>query len=216
MSVAALEQAPKPLFSGLPLVLRLAWREQRNGLKGFYVFIACVALGVAVIAGVGSLADALRAGFERQGEAMLGGDVVLSRPHKPLDTAERAWLARHGRVSESANMRAMARRLDASEQVLVEVKGVDGSYPLAGEVKLAGGVALQDVLREGNVAAVDPILLARLGLKIGDFDVIELNEAFAAQGLAVMRQLGLPDDAAQVRRIHVTSRFGQYQPRAGE
>ena len=41
-------------------------------------------------------------------------------------------------------------------------------------------------------------LMKRLGLKIGDFDVIELNEAFAAQGLAVIRQLGLPDDAAQV------------------
>jgi acetyl-CoA acetyltransferase family protein len=41
-------------------------------------------------------------------------------------------------------------------------------------------------------------LMSRLGLKIGDFDVIELNEAFAAQGLAVLRQLGLPDDAAQV------------------
>jgi 3-oxoadipyl-CoA thiolase len=41
-------------------------------------------------------------------------------------------------------------------------------------------------------------LMKRLGLKIGDFDVIELNEAFAAQGLAVLRQLGLPDDAPQV------------------
>ncbi|KSB88795.1 beta-ketoadipyl CoA thiolase [Caulobacter vibrioides] len=41
-------------------------------------------------------------------------------------------------------------------------------------------------------------LLARTGLSIGDFDVVELNEAFAAQGLAVMRQLGLPDDAAHV------------------
>jgi acetyl-CoA acetyltransferase family protein len=41
-------------------------------------------------------------------------------------------------------------------------------------------------------------LMKRLGLKIGDFDVIELNEAFAAQGLAVMHQLGLPDDATQV------------------
>ncbi|WP_129790599.1 3-oxoadipyl-CoA thiolase [Sphingosinicella sp. CPCC 101087] len=41
-------------------------------------------------------------------------------------------------------------------------------------------------------------LLTRLGLKIGDMDVIELNEAFAAQGLAVMRQLGLPDDAEHV------------------
>jgi len=41
-------------------------------------------------------------------------------------------------------------------------------------------------------------LMKRLGVKIGDFDVIELNEAFAAQGLAVLRQLGLPDDAGQV------------------
>ena len=41
-------------------------------------------------------------------------------------------------------------------------------------------------------------LMSRLGLKISDFDVIELNEAFAAQGLAVLRQLGLPDDAPQV------------------
>lgn len=41
-------------------------------------------------------------------------------------------------------------------------------------------------------------LLARLGLAIGDIDLIELNEAFAAQGLAVLRQLGLPDDADHV------------------
>jgi 3-oxoadipyl-CoA thiolase len=41
-------------------------------------------------------------------------------------------------------------------------------------------------------------LMARLGLKISDFDVIELNEAFASQSLACMRQLGLPDDAEHV------------------
>jgi len=41
-------------------------------------------------------------------------------------------------------------------------------------------------------------LMKRLGLKIGDFDVIELNEAFAAQGLAVLRQLGIADEDARV------------------
>ncbi len=41
-------------------------------------------------------------------------------------------------------------------------------------------------------------LMERLGLKIGDFDLIEINEAFAAQALACLRQLGLPDDAAHV------------------
>jgi 3-oxoadipyl-CoA thiolase len=40
--------------------------------------------------------------------------------------------------------------------------------------------------------------MARTGLSIGDFDVVELNEAFAAQGLAVLRHLGLADDGANV------------------
>jgi acetyl-CoA acetyltransferase family protein len=41
-------------------------------------------------------------------------------------------------------------------------------------------------------------VLAQTGLTIGQMDVVELNEAFAAQGLAVMRDLGLPDDAEHV------------------
>ena len=41
-------------------------------------------------------------------------------------------------------------------------------------------------------------LMERLGLKIGDFDLVEINEAFASQSLACLRQLGLPDDAPQV------------------
>ena len=94
----------------LPLVLSLALREQRNGLSGFYVFIVCVALGVAVITGVGALADAMRASFESQGEVLLGGDVALSRPHQAAEDAERAWLLQQGRLSETATMRAMARR----------------------------------------------------------------------------------------------------------
>lgn len=44
-------------------------------------------------------------------------------------------------------------------------------------------------------------LLEKAGLSISDIDLIELNEAFAAQGLAVMRELGLPDDAAHVNRL---------------
>jgi 3-oxoadipyl-CoA thiolase len=49
----------------------------------------------------------------------------------------------------------------------------------------------------GPAPATDK-LMRRLGFKIGDFDVIELNEAFSAQALAVLRQLGVPDDAPNV------------------
>ena len=58
---------------------------------------------------------------------------------------------------------------------------------------------------EPRVRGIGPVpatrkLLGRLGLTIGDLDVIEINEAFAAQALAVLRELGLPDDAAHVNR----------------
>src|SRR5262245_36426638 len=152
----------------LPLFVSLALREQRNGLKGFYVFIACVALGVAVITGVGALADALGSSFERQGEALIGGDVTLARPHRPAEGPERDWLWQRGRVSETATMRAMARRTDGSEQTLVEVKGVDPDYPLVGEVSLSEGMSLTAAVRSDGGAAVDAILLERLGLKVGD------------------------------------------------
>jgi putative ABC transport system permease protein len=168
MTVAVSELKAIVAVRRLPLLLSLAVREQRNGLKGFYVFIACVALGVAVITGVGALADALRSSFERQGETLIGGDVALARPHRQADGQERAWLWQQGRVSESATMRAMARRTDGAEQALIELKGVDGDYPLVGSVALAEGLSLTAAVRNDIGAAVDPILLDRLNLKVGD------------------------------------------------
>lgn len=60
----------------------------------------------------------------------------------------------------------------------------------------SAGVAPR-VMGIGPVPAVRK-LTERLGLAVADFDVIELNEAFASQGLAVLRDLGLADDAPQV------------------
>ena len=171
MSIDALtKRAPVTTswLAALPLPLRLALREFRAGLNGFYVFIACIALGVSVIAGVGALGDALRASFERQGAVLLGGDATLTRPHKRAEPSERAWIDRQGRVSESATVRAMARRLDGEEQILVEIKGIDGNYPLVGALQLSGGLTTADALLSGTGIAVDPIVLERLGLKLGD------------------------------------------------
>jgi putative ABC transport system permease protein len=150
----------------LPRLLGIAVRELRSGLSGFRIFIACVALGVTVITGVGAVSDALRAGFEREGEAILGGDATLSRMHVRSEGAERAVLSNLGTLSETATMRTMARRTDGSDQALAELKIVDAKYPLVGAVELGDAVPLQEALRRG--AVVDPILLERLALKVGD------------------------------------------------
>jgi 3-oxoadipyl-CoA thiolase len=72
-----------------------------------------------------------------------------------------------------------------------------GLTPRARVVAMATAGVPPRIMGMGPAPATEK-LLARLGLKIGDIDVIELNEAFAAQGLAVLRQLGLPDDAEHV------------------
>ena len=65
---------------GSSLALRYALRELRSGLRGFYVFIACIALGVMAIAGVGSVAASLSEGLTREGRALLGGELRLADP----------------------------------------------------------------------------------------------------------------------------------------
>ncbi len=151
----------------LPLVLSLALRELRAGGHGFAVFVACIALGVAVITGVGALGDAIKSSFEKQGAVLLGGDVTLARPHARATPPERTWLASQGTLSEQATVRGMARRTDGTEQALVEIKGIDGGYPLVGAVSLSNGQTPARLIAEGGIA-VEPILLDRLGVKIGD------------------------------------------------
>ena len=68
----------RSLAAGLALTLRLAGRDLRAGLGGFYVFILCIALGVMAIAGVGSVAASLTDGIAREGRVILGGDLSFS------------------------------------------------------------------------------------------------------------------------------------------
>jgi len=72
-----------------------------------------------------------------------------------------------------------------------------GLTPRARVLGMASAAVPPRVMGIGPVPATQK-LMARLALEIGDFDLIELNEAFASQGLACLRQLGVPDDAEHV------------------
>src|SRR5437588_3950950 len=103
------------------LPLRLALRELRAGVRGFYVFIACIALGVMAIAGVGSVAASLSDGLAREGRTLLGGDVAFSITQREARPDEIAFLRRRGSVSIAATLRAMTRAADG-KLALVELK----------------------------------------------------------------------------------------------
>jgi putative ABC transport system permease protein len=162
--------AGAPTGRAASLALRYALRELRGGLRGFYVFIACIALGVMAIAGVGSVAASLSEGLTREGRTLLGGDIAFSLIQREAKPDEIAFLRARGEVSVAAALRVMARSGDG-RLALVELKAVDGNYPMLGELTLDPKIAMQDLLamRDGAFgAAVDSTLLARLDLKLGD------------------------------------------------
>ncbi|MGO4571993.1 ABC transporter permease [Microvirga sp. 2TAF3] len=165
--------APKkqpPRGSSLPLIPRLAFRELRAGLRGFGIFLACIALGVAAIAGVSSLSRSLTEGISREGRRILGGDMAFSLLQREANEAERAFLTSRGEVAAVATMRAMAIAGEKGS-ALVELKAVDGSYPTVGTLETDPQLPPASLFAERDGAygaAADPALLARLDLKVGD------------------------------------------------
>lgn len=157
-----------------PVSLVLALRELRGAGRGFGVFLACLALGVTAVAGIGSFARALTDGLEREGRAILGGDAAFSLVQREASAEETAFFAGQGEVSRAAVLRVMARAA-SGDAALVEMKAVDGAYPLAGRVELDPPQPLAAALAaalaragDGFGAVADASLLARLGLSVGD------------------------------------------------
>lgn len=154
-----------------PLALRFARRELRTGLKGFRIFLACLALGVAAIAAVGSVSSAMLAGLEGDARRILGGDVALRVVHRPAEPDAIAYLNASGDVSTVISMRAMARSATGDNNSLVELKAVDDVYPLVGSLDLDRDITLADALgeRDGVYGAVaEESLVQRLDIRVGD------------------------------------------------
>jgi putative ABC transport system permease protein len=181
-----------------PLALRFAWRELRGGLRGFGVFIACIALGVMAIAGVGSVAQSLADGLSRAGGVILGGDLSFALVQREADSNERVFLGAHGAISVVAVLPTMARVTDG-RSTLVEVKAVDDAYPLIGTVTTEPAMPLAALFaRQGDAfgAAADPALLTRLDLKPGDRitignAVIELRASLSGEPDRLAGGIGL-------------------------
>jgi len=193
----------------LSLALTFARRELRGGLKGFRVFLACLTLGVAAIAAVGSVSSALVEGLSQEGQTILGGDVDFRLVHREAGEEELQFISQGADVSQSAEMRAMAASPKTDQRTLVELKAVDALYPLYGVIALSPAMDFAAALerREGVWGtAVEPALIDRLGvdvgdmLKVGDIDVqirsiIEREPDRVAGGFALGPRLFLSDDA---------------------
>ena len=131
-----------------------------------------------------------------------GEPIVVARDEHPRETSmeQLAKLGTPFRKGGSVTAGNASGVNDGAAALLVASEAAVKKYnlqPLARFVGAATAGVAPRIMGIGP-APSSKKLAERLGLKISDFDVIELNEAFAAQALAVLRQLGLPDDAEHV------------------
>jgi putative ABC transport system permease protein len=167
VTAAVTTASASPSRVRLPLALTIALRELRAGAGGLAVFVLCIALGVAAVAAIGSLAAAFDKALANQGRLLIGGDLSFELIHRQTNPEETAALEKLGEISGSASFRAMARAEDG-KSALVEVKAVDDPYPLYGDVAVLEPKDAGPLWRESGVVVAQRVLLDRLGLKVGD------------------------------------------------
>ncbi|MDG1115666.1 MAG: ABC transporter permease [Flavimaricola sp.] len=157
----------------LAIAARFARRELRGGLQGFRIFLACLALGVAAIAAVGTVRSGIQEGLEREGASLLGGDAEVEFTYRFARPDELLYLnGIADRISETVDFRSMAvvDGPDGPERGLTQIRAVDDLYPLIGQVTLDPPMPLSDALRGTDVpgAVLERVLADRLGLTPGD------------------------------------------------
>jgi putative ABC transport system permease protein len=169
----------------LPLSLKFAARELRAGVRGFRIFLACLALGVCAIAAASSTAEAFRRGLASEARTILGGDLAVSA-ERAFTGKEQAAIQAAGQATFAVATRAMAEAPSGTRR-LVELRGVDGLYPLVGTVDVRGAdgkpISLKAVFagKDGLPGvAVEQGLLDRLAaplgrpLKVGNLSVVPM------------------------------------------
>ena len=122
----------------LPLPLKFALKELKSGISGFKIFIVCIALGVASIAGVSSINNSIRYAVNQDAQKLLGGDIQGRKTYNPITQKEEEVFESYGQVSRQIVMRSMAKNMNDDNEFLqtslIDLKAVDNLYPIYGDV----------------------------------------------------------------------------------
>lgn len=149
---------------------RMAWRETRGAWRHFLGLFACVALGVAALTAVDTLAGNVDRALTREARSLMGGDLEL-RSARPLQADGRAAVERlragGASVIDVRELVGMARDPVGGGTLLVELKAVDAGYPLYGQLRTAPAGSTGTLLAAGGVLVHEEVL-RRLGLGVGD------------------------------------------------
>lgn len=154
----------------MSVALRIALRELRGGLNSFWVYISCIALGVAAIAAAGSVTQVFTRGLDAQARTLLGGDAMLVASQRRMDADERSFADTLGEVTEKISLNMMGAFEGDRRQV--DVVAIDDAFPLIGDIGFSDSRGPPDALLafSGDVwgIAVSASFLEAFDADIGD------------------------------------------------
>ncbi len=196
------------------LIIKVALRDLRRGLRGFWIFLACLALGVMAVTAVVTLSSSVLNGMARDGKILLGGDFAVSQQFRDLNDVQLALLHTYAaEVSSFVETRTLLRADDVRKNVLVSLKGVDDFYPLHGALKLNADLPLEQALENragrwgvlidasiaeaGNAAPGDLISLGDQQFEVRALIVSEPDRIGSSEGFAFWPRAMVHRDALE-------------------
>ncbi|MBO6808054.1 FtsX-like permease family protein [Thalassospira sp.] len=161
------------LFKSLyvPTSLRIALRELRKPGAGITTLFATLVFAVTILVLTVSLTQSVRDGLRQSAQQTIGGDISLRLFHRAPTTDEVAFLETLGTLGVSIEQRVMIRPSNDQPPVLSELKAVDATYPLFGNLGLSPDIPLRDAIQNKDGLpgiVVGPELLEDTGLAVGD------------------------------------------------
>ena len=172
----------------MTFVLRMMARELRSSWRRLLFFFVCVAVGVGAIVALRSVIQSVRAGLMREARSIIAADVLVSTNRAWTDEVRRPLEQRLATSDvlermEAIEVATMVRpEQGAAAARMVELRGVQPSFPFYGEIKLQGGVPYSHELLRGRGALVRPELLTQLGIAVHDRVVIA-GQPFTVRGV---------------------------------
>ena len=155
----------------MPIGLRIGLRELRRPGIGLITLFATLVFAVTILVLTVSMTQSVRDGLRQSAQQTIGADISLRLFHRAPTPDEITFLETLGALSLTIEQRVMVQTADDQEAVLSELKAIDASYPLYGDLTLSPDIPLYDALRTRTGTpgiVIGPELLDNASNKIGD------------------------------------------------
>jgi putative ABC transport system permease protein len=149
-------------------VLNMAWRDSRASRRRLVLYSLSVVLGIAALVSIGSFSANVRQAIDSEAKGLLGADLFVTSP-APLGAPITSYLeGLHGEIAREQTFSSMMTFPAAKHLRLVQIHAVQGPFPFYGQFETEPADALAKLRQGGDVAIVEPTLLAQFNVKVGD------------------------------------------------